>query len=206
MNQRSIKHKVFGIGLNKTGTTTLGLCGEILGYRYTGCDRELLEDVVSRNDFSRVKEKVSEYDFFEDWPWPLIYKELDQMYPGSKFVLTVRKNEEVWLNSLKKHSMRTHPARHFRKLAYGYSFPHRHGNEHMEFYKRHNDGVRSYFRGREKDFIELCWEHGHGWDELCAFLGKDIPDIPFPHANIGSEKRTSKKILLINRVLSYLDI
>jgi hypothetical protein len=37
--------KVFGIGLNKTGTTTLHECGKILGYRCTSCSRSLLDDI-----------------------------------------------------------------------------------------------------------------------------------------------------------------
>ncbi len=24
---------------------------------------------------------------------------------------------------------------------------------------------------------------GDGWEPLCAFLGKDVPDVPFPRAN-----------------------
>ncbi|MHC4376201.1 MAG: hypothetical protein ACYS26_06360 [Planctomycetota bacterium] len=36
--------KIFGIGLNKTGTTTLGQCGRILGLRCTSFDRDLLDD------------------------------------------------------------------------------------------------------------------------------------------------------------------
>ena len=31
--------------------------------------------------------------------------------------------------------------------------------------------------------ITLCWEKGDGWNELCEFLGVDVPDKPFPHLN-----------------------
>jgi len=24
-----------------------------------------------------------------------------------------------------------------------------------------------------------------GWEPLCKFLGKDVPDVPFPHKNVG---------------------
>lgn len=125
------------------------------------------------NDFARINEVVGEYDLFEDWPWPLIYKELDQMFPGSKFILTVRKDEEAWLSSIKTHSMRRHPTRHCRKLAYGYSYPNGYEKEHIEFYKRHNDNARSFCERRENDFLEVCWEKNNGWNELCAFLEKD---------------------------------
>ena len=202
MARRASTPKIFGIGLNKTGTGTLGVCGKIFGYRCTSWDRGLLKDVVRRNDFTRVKEVIAEHDLFEDWPWPLIYKELDLMCPGSKFILTVRKDGEAWLKSLKQHSLRTNPLKNCRKLAYGYSYVNGHEKEHLELYARHNENIRSYFKGREDDFIEVCWEKGHGWNELCNFLGQDIPEVDFPHSNKASDKHAGKIRVLINRVLS----
>jgi len=194
--------KIFGIGLNKTGTTTLGECGRLLGLRCTGCSPLLLRDVVRRRDFTRVREAVSRHDLFEDWPWPLIFRELDAMYPGSKFVLTLRESEHAWLESLKSHAMKTHPVRHSRRLAYGYSYPHRHAQAHLEFYRRHNDAVREYFRDRPGDLLEVCWERGDGLDKLCNFLGLDTPDAPLPHANKGSDKQVSRLRYMSNRLLS----
>jgi len=205
MDTTNNQPKVFGIGLNKTGTTTLGQCGRILGLRCTSCDRTLLEDFASRNDLSRIIHRVNHHDLFEDWPWPLIYQQLDQMFPGSKFILTVRSSEDKWLESLKSHSMRTHPIRHCRKLAYGFNFPHKHEKEHIEFYRRHNDSVRSYFDGRSKDFLELCWENGDGWEKLCNFLGYDVPEAPLPHANKGKDNLVAKRRVFMNKVLSILD-
>lgn len=189
MDKTINQSKVFGIGLNKTGTTTLCQCGRILGLRCTGYNKTLLEDIVYRNDISRIIHEVDNYDLFEDWPWPLIYQRLDQLFPGSKFILTVRSSEDKWIESLKNHSMQ-HPTIHCRKLAYGFDFPHNHEKEHIEFYRRHNDSVRLYFDGRSKDFLEICWENGDGWEKLCNFLGYDLPDVPLPHAN----KRNVKKI------------
>ena len=126
MGRTADNPKIFGTGLNKTGTTTLGQCWKIPGYRTTSGNKGLLKDVMLRNHFTHVYETASQFDLFEDWPWPLIYKELDLMFPGSKFILTTRNNEDVWLNSLKKHSMKTNPRKHCRKLAYGYNFPHKH--------------------------------------------------------------------------------
>lgn len=178
-----MRAKVFGIGLNKTGTTTLQECGKILGYKCTSCDRSLLDDVVTRGDLSAVQRVVDQHELFEDWPWPLIYKQLDQLYPGSKFILTVRQTNETWLRSLSSHALRTSPRLHCRKLAYGYNYPQGHQQEHLDFYERHNQEVRNHFKDRPNDFIELCWENGDGFPELCAFLGCDVPEAPFPHAN-----------------------
>lgn len=198
--------KIFGIGLNKTGTTTLGQCGKFLGFRCTSCDRDLLEDFVLRSDFTRIEKKINDYDLFEDWPWPLIYKQLDQRLPGSKFILTVRKSEDAWLKSIKNHAMRTHPMKHCRKLAYGFNYPHKHEKDYIEFYRRHNDSVRSYFKNRSGDFIELCWESGDGFDKLCGFLNCNAPDVPFPHANKGADQKVGKMRVLINTLLSNLNI
>lgn len=190
--------KIFGIGLNKTGTTTLHECGRILGYRCTSCSRSLLDDVITRRDFTEVKRVVAEYDLFEDWPWPLIYRDLDQLFPGSKFVLTVRKSEDSWLKSLRSHSLRTSPVRTCRKLAYGFDYPHGHEQEHIDFYNRHNSEVRQYFSNRPDDFIELCWEQGDGFAELCRFLDVEQPDAPLPHANRASDQPVQPMRVLKN--------
>ncbi len=197
--------KVFGIGLNKTGTTTLAKCCSLLGYRGTSYDRKLLEEVQLKDDFSRIEQIVEQHDLFEDWPWPLIYEQMDKRFPGSKFILTVRKDSDTWLNSLKHHSMRTHPLNHSRKVAYGYNYPHGHEAEHLKFYNQHNQAIRSYFKDRRNDFIELCWETGDGWKELCTFLGVPVPDLVFPHANRGSEKKIGAVRFFINAGLSTLN-
>lgn len=173
--------KIFGIGLNKTGTTTLLQCGKYLGFRCSGSDRSLLKDYVIRNDFTRIRHIVSEFQLFVDWPWPLIYKEMDQMLPGSRFILTVRKSEDLWFESLKNHSLTTHPTIHCRKLAYGYNFPHKYRKEHIQFYTAHNENVRSYFKNRGHQFLEICWEDGDGFEKLCSFLNCPKPDIALPH-------------------------
>ena len=183
-----MKTKVFCIGLNKTGTTTLEKCGELLGLECASCNRSHLEDVTHQRGLQNIVNTVNEFDLFQDWPYPLIYKELDQLFPGSKFILTTRINEIAWLDSLKRHSWRTHPTQHCRKLAYGFDYPFGFEKEHLQFYKSHNEAVRNYFSNREDDFIELCWETGSGWGELCEFLGMEVPEIPFPHMRKGNEQ------------------
>ena len=198
-----MNHKIFGVGLNKTGTTTLRQCGKMLGYRCTNYDRRLLEDYILRNDFTLIKERVNQFDLFQDWPWPLIYKELDDIFPGSKFILTVRKSASVWLESLKKHSMRTHPTKHCRKLAYGYNYPHKHEQHFISFYRNHNNKVRTHFKDRDRDFIELCWENGDGFEQLCNFLRCAIPNTPFPHTNIGLNQNVDKLRIMLNKILKF---
>jgi hypothetical protein len=200
--------KVFGIGLNKTGTTTLSQCLYLLGHKAAPYNDTLLEDVCVRKDFSKLNEWVDQYDSFEDWPYPLIFEELDRMYPGSKFILTTRKSPETWVNSLKKHSLTTHPLNHSRKLMYGHAFPHGRENQHIKIYNEHNQRVRDYFRDRPNDLIELCWERGDGWKELCAFLSCEIPETPFPHTNTGASRTqgVSRKWKYANLFLSRIQL
>lgn len=173
--------KIVGVGLNKTGTSTLGVCMKHWGMKHMSCSREALELWHTR-DFEALLRWVENCDSFEDWPWPLLYREIDAAFPGTKFILTRRKDPAIWFKSLCKHADRTGPT-DFRKRIYGHAMPHKFREEHIEFYLRHNDGVRQYFRDRPGDFIEVCWEQGDGWEALSGFLGLPCPKIPFPHAN-----------------------
>jgi hypothetical protein len=179
--------KVFGIGLNKTGTTTLGVCLTQLGYRHTSSNLQLTR-CVAAGDLRPVFAHADRYESFEDWPWPLIYRELDERYPGSKFVLTTRRDAETWIRSLKNHATLTGPTE-FREVAYGHPMPHGREAEHIERYERHNREVREYFRERPGSLLEVCWETGSGWKDLGEFLGREVPDLPLPHANRSTDKR-----------------
>ena len=66
--------KVFGIGLNKTGTKTLGVCLNQLGYKHKSVDKHAFE-IYKQGDLNSLFEIIDEYNSFEDWPWPPIYKE-----------------------------------------------------------------------------------------------------------------------------------
>jgi hypothetical protein len=35
----------------------------------------------------------------------------------------------------------------------------------------------------------LEFKPGDGWEPLCKFLGKEIPDVEYPHANVGGQYR-----------------
>ncbi len=181
--------KVFGIGLNKTGTTTLGTCFTQLGLNHLSVRHDLL---IKYRDgrLEDVFAVLDRYDSFEDWPYPLMYREIFERY-GSKalFVLTTRRDAQVWLNSLKAHSLTTPPVHHSRLLAYGYNYPHENEQHHLDFYERHNREVRAFFAANDASdrLLEVCWENGAGWPELCAFLGVTNPNVPFPHANQRQE-------------------
>jgi hypothetical protein len=192
--------KVFGIGLNKTGTTTLAACLQELGFRHTSCNLDLTRS-ADRGELAPILEHADQYESFEDWPWPLVYKELDQRYEHAKFILTRRANASVWFNSLKRHALRTGPTE-YREIAYGYPMPLGKKEEHIAVYRRHNRDVREYFSGRRGDLLEICWEEGDEWDELCAFLKRPKPDKPLPHEKRGRSEFLST-LSYVKNVVQY---
>lgn len=204
---QSTRPKVFGIGLNKTGTTSLGVCGEMLGLRCTSYNTRLLR-ALKKYGFSRelVDPIVENFDLFEDWPWPLIYQELDVAYPGSKFILTRRSSPRVWVESLKKHELGLAPYDFTDRMAYGYRFPQRREAYFIARYAKHNDDARAYFKGRSADFLEVSWEEGDGLAEVSAFLGLPKPRGVTPHANRAAEQERdaiSRYHHVVNTVLSW---
>lgn len=197
------KTKIFGIGLNKTGTSTLAECCQILGFRKAPYDDELLPE-VARCDYDRAFNTVSQYDVFEDWPYPLMYKVLDEQFPGNKFILTTRKSPEKWVASIQRHLQYVKPLRLNTRLAYGYYYPDGHEQDYINRYLAFNQQVRDYFAGRPDDFLEICWEDGDGWEKLCAFLGEAVPDQEFPHANKGRSYEANFKRKFINKLFAAL--
>lgn len=176
--------KIIGIGLNKTGTKTLGECFTILGYNHHISCNGVAFNLWRKGSTDELMKIASVYDTFEDWPWPLLYREFDKYFPGSKFILTTRKNSETWYKSLCNHSIHTGPTE-YRKAIYGEYMPHDSKDKHIKFYESYNQTIRDYFHERPQDCLEVCWETGDDWSILCSFLNLPIPNIPFPHTNKG---------------------
>lgn len=192
-----MKTKVFGIGWAKTGVTTLGRCLRELGYRHHGQRLDLVDDLASGDpasgdlaaaDLSRILAVVAAHDGFTDWPWILLYRQLDEAFPGSKFVLTTR-DPTRWLRSYRSMIARLPPATPEliarRRILYGLPFPDVTDAMLLDRRARHDASVREWFQGRTESLLEVDWEAGDGWEQLCGFLGEPVPAIPFPHENRG---------------------
>jgi hypothetical protein len=191
--------KVFGIGFHKTGTTSLRDALKILGYRVTGpnfaAEEKLGDDLPER-----AAKLAEEYDAFQDNPWPILFRQMDERFPGSKFVLTVRDADRWYASALRHFGTRESPRR---KLIYGVGSPA--GNEAI--YKRrflaHNQEVVDYFADRPNDILIMDVTKGDGWELLCPFLGHPIPDSPFPHSNLSNKGiRSSAPVRLARRLRS----
>jgi Sulfotransferase domain len=179
--------KVVGIGLPKTGTTTLGYCFRRFGFKHRTYDMDLAVK-VKRHQLEPVLKAAEKYETFEDWPWFLIYRELDQRFPNSKFILTVRKDTDTYVASLKGHHEREGIRRkdfvkpHWWDEVFAVEPAEWNYEKSALRYETHNRKVLAYFGDRvNKDLIVVCWENGDGWAELSKFLHKKAPDEPFPH-------------------------
>ena len=126
-------------------------------------------------------ETAKAYDVLEDLPWPLVYREMAAAFPDAKFALTRRSSPEAWLASIAKHTEGFGEYLMHEKI-YGSTNASRDPELFTAYYDRHLSEVREFFSGSDR-FLELCWEDGDGWPQLCGFLGVPEPDQPFPHAN-----------------------
>lgn len=184
--------RVFGIGLSRTGTRSLTAALHVLGVdtiHYPIDDDTFRALASGRLDF-RVLEA---FDGITDITVAPYYAQLEQRYPEAKFVLTVR-DEESWLRSCESHwagrdafapahtpASATHMEvrRFLRAATYGtYEFE----PERFRYvYRKHVADVRRYFADKPGKLLELDIVGGEGWEKLAPFLGRPIPDQPFPH-------------------------
>ncbi len=177
--------KIFGIGLSKTGTSSLARALELLGYRTK--DNPGLER-YEPGDVSCVDPRLLiEYDALTDTPIPSFYRELDKAYPGSKFILTVREREG-WLRSCQKQFTEKLAAKqneaHNRLFLDLYGTTIFDAEKFAAGYERFVSGVLRHFENRPHDLLVLDIAAGEGWEKLCPFLGRPVPDLPFPKANV----------------------
>lgn len=192
--------KVFCIGFHKTGTTSLDIALRALGYRVTG-PNGVRDPNIAANVHAMADDLVGKFDAFQDNPWPIIYKDMDRKYPGSKFILTLR-DTRAWLDSQVKHFGRRETP--MRKWIYGVGCPEGNEDIYARVFEAHNEDVLRYFGMRPSDLLVLELAKGDGWDELCPFLGKPVPDIPFPHANKAAERNDPWAMRLLKKGKSRL--
>lgn len=184
--------KIFGIGFQKTGTASLARALELLGYRVAHGivingpkGIAIAPPITNEKVLPFALARMKDVDAACDNPWPLLFREMDAAFPNAKFILTTRETHD-WINSARRHFA----DRDSDALRWIYGVSHIKGHEAhcMRVYDRHNMSVRQYFAHRPNDLLQLDFGTGEGWQRLCSFLGKPIPDVPFPHANTAEER------------------
>ena len=177
--------KIFGIGLSKTGTTSLAQALNMLGFKtrdYPGLVH------YSPGDLSSIDATlIEEFDALTDTPIPSFYRELDARFPDAKFIMTLRE-KAGWLISCKKQF--TQKLANKQNDAHSRLFMDLYGctvfdeEKFAAGYDRFVQGVYDHFKDRPGKLLTLNVTGGDGWEQLCPFLDRPIPDAPFPKANV----------------------
>lgn len=178
--------KVIVIGLQRTGTTSMGQALLDLGYDVVAGNSKV-ENYLSLGQKDKVLEYADQFDAYQDLPWIFLYKELDKKYPNSKFILTKR-DEQDWIKSMVNHF--GHTDTKLKKWAYGAGCPKNNEDLYLEVFRNHYKEVEAYFKGRENDILTVEVGKDQSWDRLCSFLNKPIPKKKFPFENKRREKQS----------------
>lgn len=201
------REKVFCIGRNKTGTTSLKVAMNEFGYQ-VGDQREAekLHKEWAKRDFSGIINYCNSADFFQDIPFslPYTYVILDHFFPKSKFILTLRDSAEEWYSSLTrfhsklwgKNGKELPTKSDLQNATYiykgwawdGYRFNYNtpeddlyKKDEMIEHYNTHNKNVIEYFRHRSEDLLILNLSEYNSIEKLKDFLGvnSELTEIPW---------------------------
>lgn len=194
--------QVIGAGLGRTGTHSLKLALETLGFGPCYHMAEVFEHPGHAeawhaltdgrsNDFDAV---LSGYSSAVDLPVAYFWRELAAANPHAKVVLTER-DENVWFESVKNTIFERlavdpeearYPAqlRMARHLVVEKLFGNDLSRENViAVYRRHNAEVRQAIAPERL----LVFEGSQGWDPLCQFLGVAVPETPYPRTNTTEE-------------------
>lgn len=190
--------KVIGLGFQKTGTSSLREALKILGFKVKDTSQRALLPILRGND-KKIKRILEGFNAFEDTPWYIIYEKLDNWYPNSKFILTIRE-EKDWFKSVNRHIGDLKNPMHEWIYGKGKGLPKNNEKNTIEVYNNHNTKVMEYFKDRPNDLLIIDFSKNQGWKEICNFLNKNIPDEKFPHANKTKE---TKKTLIEKKIRSF---
>lgn len=210
-NRARVKNrkKIFVVGRNKTGTTSMKKSFEDLGFIV---GQQLVSDyLVDKKYFSGDLRSILNYvktaEVFQDVPFSLceIIPMLDLHFPGSKFILTVRDCDEEWYNSLTSFHKKIFgndkflPSNEYLNSIEKYdgsgfkiNVARVHGtpcsdpynkNIMCEHYKRHNDYVKSYFKYRPQDLLVINLKEKGAYKEFINFIEVDSKLEDFPWEN-----------------------
>jgi hypothetical protein len=199
--------KIFCIGANKTGTTSVEAVFRSLGLKVGNQEKaELLLHDWAKRDFRNIIRYCRWAEAFQDVPfsYPETFRAMDSAFPGSKFILTVRNSSDEWFESLVRfHSRligknRVPSADDLRQ--YNYRYPGfiwdaqrlRYGATETTLYDRelyihgyedHNRQVIEYFKDRPDALLVLNIAEADAMRKLLTFLGYPYTGQIMPHMN-----------------------
>jgi hypothetical protein len=183
--------RIFGIGMHKTGTTSLQKALQILGFSCAHWPsprwaRNVWYEVQKHGTSLTLERTYAACDL----PIAVLYQQLDRAYPGSKFILTVR-SEVDWLLSVRDHwGPKRNPWRNtwdndcfthqMHQILYGRKGFHL--DTFLRRYRKHNQDVTAYFHNRPNDLFVMNMD-SPDWAGLCTFLDVPVPAEQYPRLN-----------------------
>jgi len=183
---------VIGAGFGRTGTASIKIALELLGlgpchHMKEVSSPESVADwlAVAEGEKPEWDRIFSDYGSCIDWPAAFFWRELSEYYPDAKILLTVR-DSESWYKSMENtifRVLKSNP-QDFTvadKLVGKRIFNQRFDDKEyvIGIYEQNIRDVQAVF---SSDRL-LTYELGAGWEPLCRFLGKPVPDVPFPQSN-----------------------
>ncbi len=206
--------RVIGAGVGRTGTTSLKLALETLGFGSCYHMEELLRRPDDAQSWLNAADgKPVDWDALfrgfqaaVDLPTYVFYEELMAHYPESQVVLTVR-DPESWYTSASKTIFRVASpttavllrilsvfSSRFRDMVKVLPVARRvglHGFFGNDLSKANALRVFEEHNERVRRIVPaerlLVYDVRQGWEPLCEFLGVAQPDEPFPHTNTREE-------------------
>jgi hypothetical protein len=198
---------IIGAGLGRTGTSSLKLALEQLGYAPCYHMIEFFQHPDHAKDWlaAAAGEAVDWPQLFGDFratvdfPGCSFYKELMAAYPDAKVILSVR-DAESWYQSTYEtifqmpqvlpQWLRVIPAvddiyKVTTELVWKMHFHDRFADRDyaIAHFNEWNREVQATVPAEKL----LVFDVKQGWEPLCAFLGVAVPSGPFPHANDRAE-------------------
>lgn len=191
--------KIIGASFGRTGTTSIRLALETLGFGPCHYMRHLFTDEEHAQDWMWVADGnhpdwellLSGFTSTIAWPASCYWRELAEAYPDAK-VLLIDRDPVEWYGSVERTLYRTRPEtaveprdKAIERLIWSGVFDGRFADPQyaMDAYRAHRDQVHATIPADR--LIEA--DVARGWEPLCEALGVPVPDEPFPHANSTGE-------------------
>lgn len=194
---------VIGAGLGRTGTMSLKLALEHVGFGpcyhmsevFAQARRNLplwLGAIHGQPDWDEI---FAGFAATTDYPACTYWRQLSQHYPKAKVILTVR-DADGWFESVNKTIFAEGGPS---TSAEGPMAEFMHGAVIGDFVGRIRDRefMTAYFERRNAEVIAalpperlLVFRPGDGWEPLCRFLGVAVPAQPYPRVNTTQEWAT----------------
>ena len=196
--------KIFIIGFNKTGTTSLKHFFRDNNYVIANqtIGEWLILDVL-RNRYDRLLEYCKSAEVFQDIPFsmPEVYKILHQNFPDAKFILSVRDSEEQWYQSLYRFHNRVFNYENkvsllkvikvpYCFLGFNYLYLKKTfgrcdylENVYKEKYLKHNKEVEEYFKTYPDSFLKVNLNQKQDFFSLIKWLNIETELTDFPWEN-----------------------